>query len=349
MTTNAKDDTQFDVWLRVKPYIRIGQKQRPSLKERLDISRSPTRSPSPKPSTPLKSSNMMEKSSTSRSKSPFYKNAGGGMSSKLKFEQAELNKADFKALSVAGTIITIDQQDKSVSPIVTKRAKQRSQQIAFPNIIHDTAKNVDLFEKVIKRKVDECLRGGSFTMMTYGNSGSGKSHTIFGKSNTDPGALLLAGKQLFKSIPEMQLEGRLVQIDLSFIEIYNEKAYDLLSPDRRNLAVLDSQFTDGIVMPDLIIKPLSSFDDFRDTVMKAQARRIISPNMNNLHSSRSHIVIELAISVTDKKMPDSRLVSRMKFVDLAGSEKVKNSLIRSTLMRKILLMKALILTSLCLL
>lgn len=328
MTTNPKDESQFEVWLRVKPFTRIGEKDRPSIKEKSTISSPVKRLASPRPSTPMRSPMAIDKSSTSqsrsRSRSPFYNNTAGGVSSKLKFEQAELGKMDYKAIAVAGSTITVDSVDKSTSASAAKKAKHRSQQISFPNIIQESAKNADLFDKVIKRKVEGCLRGGSFTMMTYGNSGSGKSHTIFGKATSDPGALLLAGRQMFKRIPEMQLEGRLVQIDLSFIEIYNEKAYDLLSPDRRNLAMLDSQFTDGIVMPDLIIKPLSDFEDFRETVMRAQSRRIISPNMNNMYSSRSHIVVELALSITDRELPDSRYVSRMKFVDLAGSEKVLN-------------------------
>lgn len=56
---------------------------------------------------------------------------------------------------------------------------------------------------------------------------------------------------------------------------------------------------------------------------KAQSRRIVCPNMNNMNSSRSHVIAELVVSLKKEELADSRVVSRLKFVDLAGSEKVK--------------------------
>lgn len=325
MAESISEETQFDVWLRIKPYSKLGQKEKIGSHEKTPL-QSPIKLPSSKNLTPIKQSALTDKSSASnsksRSRSPFYKIPAGSLSTRFKFEQAELSKNDYKALSVKGQVISIDQQEKISSPSLNRKTKLRLHQINFPNIIPESVGNADLFDHVLESKVDECLRGGSFTMLTYGISGSGKSHTIFGKIPSDPGALMLAAQHIFNKIPEVQQEGRLLQVDLSFVEIYNEKVYDLLSPDRRSLTVIDSQFTDGVVLPDLIIRPLSDFEEFQEAVNRAQARRIVCPNMNNQHSSRSHIVVELSISITDKDLPDSRLVSRIKFVDLAGSEKV---------------------------
>lgn len=99
-------------------------------------------------------------------------------------------------------------------------------------------------------------------MLTYGISGSGKSHTIFGINPTDQGALILSAKQIFHRIPDLQKDGFIVQVDLSFIEIYNERAYDLLSPDRRSLMIQDDQFSQGVIVPDLIIKPSQDLKNF---------------------------------------------------------------------------------------
>lgn len=321
MDSKGSEESQFDVWLRLKPFVKVGNK-RSSQTEKMVIPNSPL--PLTKKVSPIKrpAEHNMPLSPRTRSKSPFSAHNGSHISSKLKLEIAELGKQDHEVIRCDGNTLWIDTDEKNNSPTLNKKSKNRCQQVHFPNIIPDTCKNSELFDKLVKDRVEACLQGNSFTMLTYGISGSGKSHTIFGINPTDHGALILSAKQIFKRIPELQREGFIVQVDLSFIEIYNERAYDLLSPDRRSLTIQDDQFSQGVIVADLIIKPLSHFEEFRETVTKAQSRRIVCPNMNNMNSSRSHVIAELVVSIKKEELADSRVVSRLKFVDLAGSEKV---------------------------
>lgn len=326
MDSKASEDSQFDVWLRLRPFVKVGNKK-VSTTERAPVPGSPM--PLLKKASPTKRpQGMLDPSAfpspRGRSKSPYSGQANNNLSSKLKLEIAELGKQDYEAIRCDGVSLWIDLDEKANIPSLNKKSKNRGQQVHFPNIIPDTSKNEELFDSLVKSRVEACFQGNSFTMLTYGISGSGKSHTIFGINPTDPGALNLAAKQIFKRIPELEQEGYIVQVDLSFIEIYNERAYDLLSPDRRSLSIQDEQFGQGVIVADLIIKPLSHFEEFRETVTKAQSRRIVCPNMNNMNSSRSHVIAELAVSIKREEMADSRVVSRLKFVDLAGSEKVNH-------------------------
>lgn len=325
MDSKNTEDSQFDVWLRLRPFVKVGSK-RPTQHDRPLLPSSPL--PLTKKSSPLKRALTPQEinappSPRGRSKSPLSGQNPVSISSKLKLEIAELGKQDHEVIRCDGTNLWIDIDEKNSSPTVNKKSKNRGQQVQFPNIIPDTSKNSEVFEKLVKPKVEGYLHGNSFTMLTYGISGSGKSHTIFGINPTDQGALILSAKQIFHRIPDLQKDGFIVQVDLSFIEIYNERAYDLLSPDRRSLMIQDDQFSQGVIVPDLIIKPLSGFEEFRETVTKAQSRRIVCPNMNNMNSSRSHVIAELVVSLKKEELADSRVVSRLKFVDLAGSEKVK--------------------------
>lgn len=322
MDSKTGEEGQFEVWLRLRPFDRVGFKKQP-LPEK--VLASPTQLPLTKKASPIKRSVTPldlngALSPRGRSKSPFSSN-NIVLSPRMKGELLELGKQDNQVIRYDGKALWIDPDDKLGSP-TGKRTKMRSQQVQFPNILSDTCKNAELFDKLVRPRVESCLQGNSFTMLTYGISGSGKSHTIFGVNPSDHGALILSAKQIFLRIPELQREGFIVQVDLSFIEIYNERAYDLLSPDRRSLMIQDDQFSQGVIVPDLIIKPLSGFEEFRETVSRAQSRRIVCPNMNNMNSSRSHVIAELVVSIKKEELADSRVVSRLKFVDLAGSEKV---------------------------
>jgi hypothetical protein len=238
-------------------------------------------------------------------------------------EKADLSKQDYRGFYVKDDLIHIDTTCSSqASPSKFPGAK-RPQTVKFPNIIHEHVKNKEMFDSIVSPKVEACLQGRSFTMLTYGISGAGKSHTIFGSSAVpaEDGALLNAVKYLFER--KEQLAGHVqILLEASFIEIYNEKAFDLFSIDLRSLAILDSPFSDGVILPELEVKEVTDFGTFRDLIVKAQDRRIVCPNLNNLTSSRSHVIVELTLTVAEAG--DVRK-SRLRFVDLAGSEKVASA------------------------
>lgn len=56
--------------------------------------------------------------------------------------------------------------------------------IPFPKIFGENSSNKEIFKKIIKPKIKDAFEGTSFTLLTYGISGSGKTHTIFGCENS---------------------------------------------------------------------------------------------------------------------------------------------------------------------
>jgi Kinesin motor domain len=89
--------------------------------------------------------------------------------------------------------------------------------------------------------VDKSFNGLSFTLITYGISGSGKTHTTFGSKKDDQewedGLLFYTAKKVFRCRDEIK-KFKGLNIKASFIEIYNENVYDLLSKDSENKLVL---------------------------------------------------------------------------------------------------------------
>ena len=116
-----------------------------------------------------------------------------------------------------------------------------------------------------------------------------------------------------------------MDISVSFMEIYNENVYNLLKDDRSEgkLAIIESPFANGVVVPGLESFYINEKKELLELVKEATEKRVVSRNRNNLHSSRSHVMIEIKI-VRQMGLGKDPKTAKICFVDLAGSEKVKN-------------------------
>ncbi len=102
--------------------------------------------------------------------------------------------------------------------------------------------------------VNNALKGYNVTILAYGQTSSGKTHTITGNSES-PGLIKLTAQELFRGLnylvspegireipisPETKENPFIVRkasVSISFLEIYNENVNDLLDASKRNLEV----------------------------------------------------------------------------------------------------------------
>ncbi|CAH2021136.1 unnamed protein product [Acanthoscelides obtectus] len=95
-------------------------------------------------------------------------------------------------------------------------------------------KAADVYGSVVKPLVDSFMEGFNATIFAYGQTSSGKTHTILG-NKTDPGLFQLVSNQLFQHVAD-QVDKRYL-IRCSYIEIYNEKINDLLDKSNQGLTM----------------------------------------------------------------------------------------------------------------
>lgn len=88
--------------------------------------------------------------------------------------------------------------------------------------------------------IDRALEGYHSTIFAYGQTGSGKTHTMQGSECVeDGGSMNIDGvipkaiKDLYRKIESFQ-HRRTFSISVSFLQIYNEKIFDLLNPSSLN-------------------------------------------------------------------------------------------------------------------
>lgn len=115
----------------------------------------------------------------------------------------------------------------------------------------------------------------------------------------------------------------------SFIEIFNERVYDLLSPDtlENNLQVRENVRGGGVYIEGLKEVDLLNTAEAEALLTSALANRHVASTNMNRTSSRSHAMFVLSVRTEHIDQDGLRKVRSSKFtlVDLAGSERQKST------------------------
>uniref|UniRef100_A0A8C7ME69 Kinesin family member 13B n=1 Tax=Oncorhynchus kisutch TaxID=8019 RepID=A0A8C7ME69_ONCKI len=86
-----------------------------------------------------------------------------------------------------------------------------------------------VFQCLGESLLDNAFLGYNACIFAYGQTGSGKSYTMMGSSE-QPGLIPRLCSSLFDRTLQDQREGESFTVEVSFMEIYNEKVRDLLDP-----------------------------------------------------------------------------------------------------------------------
>ncbi|KAI6696909.1 hypothetical protein NL676_017028 [Syzygium grande] len=194
----------------------------------------------------------------------------------------------------------------------------------FDQIFGEDCKTREVYESRTKDIVAAAVRGFNGTVFAYGQTNSGKTHTMRG-SGREPGVIPLSVHDLFNSINKEV--GREFLLRMSYMEIYNEEINDLLAPEHRKLQIHEN-LERGIYVAGLREEIVASPDQVLDLMEFGEAHRHIGETNMNVYSSRSHTIFRMIIESRDKTEDgvggsscDAVRVSVLNLVDLAGSER----------------------------
>ncbi len=125
---------------------------------------------------------------------------------------------------------------------------------------------------------------------------------------------------LFETVQQRQQTGDIqeAEIFVSFVEIYNEKVYDLFLENN-----LESIYNKGSKFNGSSRKPISSRDDAIQLLTEANKNRHVRSTILNSSSSRSHAIFTIHLNV--KKSNGILSSSALNLVDLAGSEGLRRT------------------------
>jgi hypothetical protein len=156
--------------------------------------------------------------------------------------------------------------------------------------------------------VQSALEGRNVCIFTYGQSGSGKTHTMYGHTG-DPDMWGIAPRcirELYELIEgtKQTLE---VEVSCSMIQLYNDELLDLLNSDSdsESKPKLDLKMDPrGIVtVRGATVHDASTFDDLYKLNMHGMEKRHVSATNMNATSSRSHVMFIVMIKVSERYSP----------------------------------------------
>ncbi|CAH2015206.1 unnamed protein product [Acanthoscelides obtectus] len=188
----------------------------------------------------------------------------------------------------------------------------------FDHIFNQECTNSDVYGSVVKPLVDSFMEGFNATIFAYGQTSSGKTHTILG-NKTDPGLFQLVSNQLFQHVAD-QVDKRYL-IGCSYIEIYNEKINDLLDKSNQGLTIRED--IKGNVLLDAREAVVDNVDQVMENMMQGNKIRRVAATRINERSSRSHTIFRIILESKDANQKDGPVhISYLNLMDLAGSERV---------------------------
>ncbi|CAG9854252.1 unnamed protein product [Phyllotreta striolata] len=126
--------------------------------------------------------------------------------------------------------------------------------------------------------------------------------------------------------------GTNVSIWVSFVEIYNECIYDLLSKEKDKRLKLGSTGNDTYVKDLTQINVRSASEAFMILQYGLNKLNYAKTNVN-MHSSRSHCIFTLKLVQTSKNNRHV-IINNINFCDLAGSERLKKTLNRGSRLKE---------------
>jgi hypothetical protein len=151
--------------------------------------------------------------------------------------------------------------------------------------------------------------------------------------NSSNGIIQLAVSDIFAMIDTQIANGNKATIEISYMEIYKEECYDLLSEERNKLDIRENgkgeAFADGLTR-----RHVANYDAVNAILKEVSIIRSTGKTAMNAQSSRSHAICTLYLHIenstssttsTQDTTMSSIINSRLHLVDLAGSERAKKT------------------------
>ena len=181
-----------------------------------------------------------------------------------------------------------------------------------------------VFDTVGKQILDNAWQGYHCCLFAYGQTGAGKSYSMVGYGE-NKGIVPISCNEIFRRIGENKDPDKSFEVQVSMLEIYNEKVQDLLiNPNKRpssGLKIRESKVL-GIFVDGLSKHPVTSYDEISNKMDDGYNNRTIGSTLMNATSSRAHTIVTIEFKqITMVAKKKSEKLSMINLVDLAGSER----------------------------
>ncbi|KAK7291462.1 hypothetical protein RIF29_06627 [Crotalaria pallida] len=228
---------------------------------------------------------------------------------KRPMNKKEIAKKEEDIITIDSNYLTVHERKLKVD--LTEYVEKH--EFVFDAVLNEDVSNEEVYAETVEPVVPLIFQRTKATCFAYGQTGSGKTYTM------QP--LPLKASQDILSLMHRTYRNQGFQLFVSFFEIYGGKLFDLLN-DRKKLCMRE----DGkqqVCIVGLQEYRVSKVETIKEFIEKGNATRSTGTTGANEESSRSHAILQLCIkrSADGTESKPARLVGKLSFIDLAGSER----------------------------
>nr|CEL64362.1 TPA: Kinesin-ii motor protein, related [Neospora caninum Liverpool] len=186
-----------------------------------------------------------------------------------------------------------------------------------------SAEQKQIYDETAVSIVESVMEGYNGTIFAYGQTGTGKTHTMVGSETcyVGKGIIPRSFEHIFSKVGCSSGKRYLVQA--SFLEIYNEEIRDLLAKNPKGRLELKDHPGSGVYVKGLSSFVVKGVEELQEAMLAGQRNRKVGATLMNVVSSRSHSIFTVTIEsceIVDGQENQIR-IGKLNLVDLAGSER----------------------------
>ncbi|CAH1402755.1 unnamed protein product [Nezara viridula] len=198
-----------------------------------------------------------------------------------------------------------------------------AQMFTFNYVFDENEGQIKIYDEAVKSLIDNLFNGYNVTILAYGQTGSGKTYTMGTNYSGEEelGIIPRAIYDIFNRI-NTDLENEF-KVTVTFVELYNESLYDLLTRKPREQSIVEMrEVVGGICIPGLTEIEVNSPNETLNKLKEGSTGRVVGSTAMNAQSSRSHAIFTISVRIVNK---NNIVNSKFHLVDLAGSERSKKT------------------------
>ncbi|KAJ1750779.1 tubulin-dependent ATPase kip3 [Coemansia sp. RSA 989] len=202
--------------------------------------------------------------------------------------------------------------------VAASNKRRRDVRFVFDRVYGEESTQREVYEGTAQGLLDAVMGGYNATVFAYGATGCGKTYTISG-CESDPGVIVLAMQELFERVAAA--DDNVVDLALSYLEVYNETIRDLLVAG--GPLALREDARQGVRVAGLSEHVPKSVDEVMALMARGSENRTKSATAANEVSSRSHAVLQVRVRQRPRSggLRTNETMATLSIIDLAGSER----------------------------
>uniref|UniRef100_A0AAR5P0J1 Kinesin-like protein n=1 Tax=Dendroctonus ponderosae TaxID=77166 RepID=A0AAR5P0J1_DENPD len=251
------------------------------------------------------------------------------------------NKTQNILVAVRVRPFTDDERSKNSKNIVNCVSRHELQckdkKYHFDKVFDFSSSQLDVYQFAVGPMIIDVLAGYNCTVFAYGQTGTGKTHTMVGddkdlttknswREYEMAGCIPRAAANIFEELRMRNV--RDYDVTVSFLELYNEEVRDLFNAEWSCSPLSIFNDTKGAVcIQNLRSVSVVNSSEIFNLLKEGMFKRQTAATLMNNHSSRSHVVFTITVHTREILSNGEEVLKtgKLNLVDLAGSENIAKS------------------------